>query len=111
MIRSDHLDFVGIESFAGFADGIVTFLKIQGLAVEDIERLKAPSKRKKIPDEKIPAVNLVGFTNKANAARKKRQEALREAREAREGRGSAPNSRNKPSSARSDRSERSDRSR
>jgi len=102
MIRSDHLDFVGIESFAGFADGIVTFLKLKGLAVEDVERLKAPSKRKHIPEEKIPPFNLQGFSNKANAARKRKQEKLKAARE---GRDVDERSTPKPRSGRSDRSQ------
>ena len=46
-IRSDHLDFIGIECFAGFADGIETYLNLTGLEVDDRDRLKAPSMRAK----------------------------------------------------------------
>lgn len=43
-LRSDHVDFVGIECFGGFADGIESYLSIHGLSVDDKRRLKNPDK-------------------------------------------------------------------
>lgn len=35
-----------MDCFAGFADGIATYLSIKGLEVDDLERIKAPALRK-----------------------------------------------------------------
>lgn len=78
-VDSDHIDFIGIETFAGFADGVETFLRITGLTVEDEERLKPEHKRKK------PRANLytrmTGFKLKAQARQQAEAKVRREARE------------------------------
>lgn len=70
-IKSDHVDFVGIECFAGFADGIYTYLNISGLEVDDIERMKAEHRRKK----SNRVVRMTGFTLKDVAKRQAAREA------------------------------------
>lgn len=39
-ILSDHYDFVALESFAGFCDGIETYLKMTGLSMSDEDRCR-----------------------------------------------------------------------
>lgn len=46
MIASDHLDFVGVDSFCGFPEGRIEYsTMIQGLIVDDVERMKKPAMR------------------------------------------------------------------
>lgn len=47
MIASDHIDFVGVDAFAGFPEGRIEYqTMIRGLLVDDIERMKKPAMRK-----------------------------------------------------------------
>lgn len=48
MIASDHIDFVGVDSFCGYPEGRIEYsAMIQGLRVDDAERMKQPAMRKK----------------------------------------------------------------
>lgn len=48
MIASDHIDFVGVDAFCGFPEGRIEYsTMIQGLIVDDIERMKKPALRTK----------------------------------------------------------------
>jgi len=64
-IDSDHIDFIGIETFAGFADGVTAFLRITGLTVDDEERLKPEHKRKK-PTKDL-YTRMIGWGNRERA--------------------------------------------
>lgn len=46
MIASDHVDFVGVDVFAGFPEGRIEYqTMIKGLLVDDVERMKKPALR------------------------------------------------------------------
>lgn len=75
-IDSDHIDFIGIETFAGFADGVTAFLRITGLTVEDEERLKPEHKRKK-PRRDL-YTRMTGWGNKKRAEERALRDATRE---------------------------------
>lgn len=45
------MDFISLDSFAGFAPGITWKLWIDGLEVPDKERIKEPAKRKRNPKQ------------------------------------------------------------
>lgn len=65
------MDFIGIECFAGFADGVYTYLNVLGLEVDDEERMKAAHRRAK--SRRI--VRMTGFTLKEAAKRVAEREA------------------------------------
>jgi hypothetical protein len=47
MIASDHVDFVGVDVFAGYPRGLIyTDLMVHGLEVDDAERMKKPALRR-----------------------------------------------------------------
>ena len=74
-IRSDHVDFVGIECFAGFADGVETFLSVHGLEVDDKERIarqlarSTKERNREIPCRSKAGVRVEGFTTKGATVR------------------------------------------
>lgn len=72
-IRSDHVDLISIESFAGFAEGIETYVDIKGLEIPDAERLRPLAQRKKVSR----AVNVTGFDKKAAEIKKEMAEKRR----------------------------------
>jgi hypothetical protein len=72
-IRSDHVDLISIESFAGFADGIETYVDIKGLEIPDAERLRPLAQRKKVSR----AVAVTGFEKKAILIKKELAEKRR----------------------------------
>lgn len=76
-IDSDHIDFIGIETFAGFADGVTAFLRITGLTVEDEERLKPEHRRKK--PRKDLYTRMTGWGNRMRAEEAAVKKARREA--------------------------------
>jgi len=66
-IDSDHLDYIGIDSYGGAADGIYNYLELNGFEVKDVERMKKPHLRKNVPKGKAPLKRIFGFDRKRKA--------------------------------------------
>ena len=58
------MNYPGIDSYAGHAEGMYNYLTLRGLSVPDDERLKPPHMRIKLKKPKV--TQLVGWTLKAN---------------------------------------------
>lgn len=83
-IRSDHVDFCGIECFGGFADGIETFVSIHGVEVDDRERLQAERKGKTVKCRSKAGVRVDGFSVKEIQANVTRNANLSKKRKTRD---------------------------
>lgn len=71
MIASDHVDFVGVDSFCGYPEGRIEYHSmIQGLFVNDVERMKKPALRAKSERVKrLIGLNKKGEVTNANIDR------------------------------------------